>query len=870
MKIVIHGTQGGYRSINPKNDIGWLELELGLSDARPDSKKVATIGQQAYSINFNKGNIIFSKYKIIRDVVADKKTGLITFSVIIPNNKKLSGEHVIKLLDQLTSTFCQKHIEYENLDNFREDWTFVSALANQYNSRLSPVPADDVENIPQGTADAAYIYYSNEEEMQKYFDAPYQPEYGSYRQIFFIEKSLETEAKNPLNALRHNTDANLTGLIDLTKKVYKLRDFYGKGQNGVSIELRTNGKQCSNNSKITNRDNITITYYKSYHHPKQESGKLNDYNIREYLMIDEESKKIEVRKDVPLKPETRTVTLHIQHKGSPVTTAEIIYKNAYQPEQRTRNNTITFKGEDIAKEWMFMAQTDKLISYSWKTIIPQDENILNLDLEEYKIIPIRVEDKKTGNSIPDFKIHIETLIFVSPPAIEFYHITKPRNIFISHKEYDSHTIHDFIPANETEISAQLEPKQYVNSPIGIKKEKKYELRIDEKQGKRRFKGDAIREYVTEFPPFGVTPRFGYKFGGWSDRQDEKYNGYDGYYEAIFQELWWHKNPKYVWVVGCIAICLLGAILIAVKYCNTDNNKQNDKTEIETLISYVNGIELKEDILTSYKDRYCAAENVQSVTNESKNKFPMKQINDLISLFTTKDKDSTKTPITDLPDYCAKINNALAIRKAINLGKIDDLKEKDYTTEQESFKQAIDGIDEHKDKISETMCAYSEDSEWDLNEVAKFITNLQKLLQIREEVKTLTMKDDLESKRTEVDAIIFPVDSIKSNIKAEIDIKLQPQQPKPQVTSEQQNQSQRGNAQQPSEDEFWKLVWTSGRPVKESYDNLFSNFDSNSPFKDFYNTYLQYSADFKKFQNILDEDRRKAKELTDLIDLINKQ
>ncbi|MBK8808310.1 MAG: hypothetical protein IPO21_17470 [Bacteroidales bacterium] len=68
-----------------------------MFDARPDSNKVGSIGQQAYSINHNDNSIVFSKYKIIRDVVGDKRTGNVAFSIVIQILKAIRHRHFINI-----------------------------------------------------------------------------------------------------------------------------------------------------------------------------------------------------------------------------------------------------------------------------------------------------------------------------------------------------------------------------------------------------------------------------------------------------------------------------------------------------------------------------------------------------------------------------------------------------------------------------------------------------------------------------------------------------------------------------------------------------------------------------------------------------
>jgi len=213
MNIIIHGTNGGYRNIFP------AQKTSELIEVRQIDEVVAPIGQCAYSIRFIDGNVIFSKYKIIRDKLGSLRIGNIAFSVFIPNNKNLAGIDIKSLLDCLEKEFSQKHIdENNNLGRIiNEDWTFIDKIANEYKLMDMYPPQQGT----QGTLAAAFIYYStdsNDKEyktLEEYFDAPYHEVYNKYKQVFFVDKILKDTEKNPLNALAHSRDGDLTGKINL-------------------------------------------------------------------------------------------------------------------------------------------------------------------------------------------------------------------------------------------------------------------------------------------------------------------------------------------------------------------------------------------------------------------------------------------------------------------------------------------------------------------------------------------------------------------------------------------------------------------------------------------------------------------------------
>jgi len=219
MEIIIHGTKGGYKVLfqtpNVPFSIAWDARRVDRNDENP-------VGQTAYSIAFAENGCVYSKYLIVRDIER-AAVGNIAFSVYIPNNKKLVGNDVKELLDQLEGAYKYEYITNGNLGNKQEDWVFVNANANLYGNRLQPVVRYDTGSIMPGTGIPAFVYYTSDEELQKYFDAPYREEYSKFRQVFFVQSDLQNNPQNPLNALRHDTDADLTGKIDFSKKDYTQR-----------------------------------------------------------------------------------------------------------------------------------------------------------------------------------------------------------------------------------------------------------------------------------------------------------------------------------------------------------------------------------------------------------------------------------------------------------------------------------------------------------------------------------------------------------------------------------------------------------------------------------------------------------------------
>ena len=182
------------------------------------------------------------------------------------------------MLDELLNAYCKNYCPDYYLDSKTEDWAIFEAIKNQY--VLYDLSQDDIENYQRGTADAAFVYYIDKTELCKCFDNPYQAEYSTYKQVFFVEKNLEDKSDNPLNAIPHDPIANLSGKIDLENTKYKLI-YNQQARGGVKIEVKVNGSLRNNKSKIKRKEDLQIIWSKQFCETIVKSGKW--YNLDQLL-----------------------------------------------------------------------------------------------------------------------------------------------------------------------------------------------------------------------------------------------------------------------------------------------------------------------------------------------------------------------------------------------------------------------------------------------------------------------------------------------------------------------------------------------------------------------------------------------------------
>jgi len=363
MDIVVHGTKGG-RQIFTQNKLG------GLLDVNSDASKASALGHEAFAIRFIENSIIFSKYKIIRDVRGDKRTGFLGFSLFLNNNERLTGSELISVLNKVSAEYCNTYIPENdnNLKSVKEDWFFLECILNEYKGRLREVDSDDIKKLVSGTKDDAYIYFKNDEELEKYLDSPYNSHYSPYRQVLFIQEKLRDKPENPLNALRHsvNPNDNLTEKIDLNEITYSLRDYIGQAIDGTKIEIKVKGQLLYNkNDKITNKDIISIRYYKKhYEEIRVPEGKLNDEWIKKYLTVDQVNRKIDVVKNNSLTPFKKTINFKVKdwQEKDIFNDTTIICHDANGNSHPLISNQAIFVGEQIAKTWYISANYNRFSS----------------------------------------------------------------------------------------------------------------------------------------------------------------------------------------------------------------------------------------------------------------------------------------------------------------------------------------------------------------------------------------------------------------------------------------------------------------------------------------------------------------------------
>lgn len=717
MNIFIQGRKDGYNVLYPKPTP--TEFFQFASDIqRIDAPNLSHYyGKSFYSIAFNGSGCIFSKFIIGYDVQRSN-LGNIGISVFVPSAQKLAGVDVRTLLDELANTYCTNYCHDFYINNSKqEDWLLFTSAANNFDAKLCDVPSDDVEYYQQGAKDAAFVLYESDAELQKYFDVPYQEEYRDFKQILFLENN----SQDLLNVVKYDTNANLTGKIDLENPYYKLREYHSSGKNGVSIEIRANGKLRSNKDKIYRKDNVTIKYSKNYFIDICETGKLIDENITKYLIIDENAGKIDVKKDIELKPVEKTINIKItDRKGNPVNDAEITYKSGYQQEQTTTSNTITFNGEELKERWTISAkQNDNLYSKE-VTITPENQiEDVTLVLEEHRKVKILANDKENGDIIYGFKVHVTGAnIYEVVNEIDFVgeDIEKTWNIQVEKRnEYEDSENKLFCPAKDgNEINFKLTKCK--------SKQTKYLIDVGTHGKRIEGKGSDFVYSKGDADPKWIKPKKGYKCTKFELDENRKEEGFDGVLVAQYE-----KNKSFIAnllanpeLLAVSLIAVIAIVVMAVMFWNDIFSGQSPKMQQQTIsekqiTSYVEGDYLILDTLKSYK------------ANWEKQKPEIKKEGGGIFGGGEEKTDSTKYKEWD--ETLQSIKQAINKRNLIDKKDFAELKKQDFS-KQFAFQTAIEKID--NTKYAEVREKLGDVSSFTLTQIADSINSI---LTPKEPVKT---------------------------------------------------------------------------------------------------------------------------------------
>jgi hypothetical protein len=563
-----------------------------------------------------------------------------------------------------------------------------------------------------------------------------------------------------------------------------------------------------------------------------------DSKISQYLFIVDE-RNIYVKNDVELPKYEHRVFFELKDKnGNAISGAEITCKKEYSNREKTASgNEIKFEGEELNSQWIVSAKKGDLITQPVSFKPENQTSAVLLVLQKQKVIKIFAIDKETGNQITNFKLwinngqvfreNITELIFKNDD------IEKTWTIEISKKE------------GQDSYLGKIEYCPYTGKdPLYVQLQKTTEqpkcnttYKIDAgEHGKKSYTCPDYSNSISgnDLDKNCIIPNKDYSLKKWELKDDTIVAQYEKKESFI-------TKPKFVvgLIIGAIflSMVILGFFLLLRHY----NLRQDSKSAIaDKIAAYIEGIELNKETLEGYKQQYCVATPNATVD------VPEKSLWQKIWPFGSKNNEKSKQESFFLPDFCSELDDAIAIRKAINHGKIDELKGKNYSEKQQNFKQAIDKLDDkYKNQIGDTLKSRKV-SLMNLNEVADLIKKVNNEIKLMEQINQQQPVQQRQSQQQQQD-------QHQGNSQQQLQQRQETQTPT----------QQKYQAESSLEKEFWELVH-SGNNMKDKYDALLKKHKSKGgDIITYLNRICKNSTSFRKFKDIPEMDRKSAKTLTEI-------
>ncbi|GAP71385.1 hypothetical protein SAMD00024442_11_49 [Candidatus Symbiothrix dinenymphae] len=643
MDIVISGTKGGWDYFTDKQLSGLFDIGTGAG--------IKALTQQAYAINYNNNNCIFTKYRIVKDVRGDKRIGFVAFSLFLPFDKKLSGKTIKTVLDRVENEYCQEFIpDGRNLEDVRENFSFLDTISNEYDKDIcsnSSVVSDDMQSDSTG---AAFVYYPDDSALEDIFDAPFQEEYTPYRQILFISNDLKGKDENPLVALQHS-DNDLTGEVDLKNEYYYLNNYnYNK-----SVSIIANGKKRSNNkgeNQIRAKWQVEIRYSKDdrcYEPIAPPIGSLSNPNpdIFKYLEINGNQIKIKYDAFNNPTPKTKSVTFEIKDRhGKSIEGAEIqIGTQPWQPVCGHTYNYI-FKGEELIKDISVSARKGDIFVSDLVPVKPEKRDTVEITMHDIKKVEIAATNE--NGIVYDFTVRIDSYnVNQQTTSLEFRDEDIEKECYIEVSKRDGEEYYSgkevFCPKSTGEIHIQLKKKEQ-EKPISMGKH-----------------GSASAGYSNKKDGSDIV----------LDKNKEK----DNYAGTLGTQDKNYKNPKFI-AGSVVGLLVLGLGIWVLCYFLDKNNTHETPLNKFEIQMYVEGDALFVDTLKFYKVNW-------------ENQKP--EIKKGGGMFGGDEEKPDSTEYKEWDRTLQSIERAITKRNMLANNKFEELKNQDYSSAQQKLKAAINKI-----------------------------------------------------------------------------------------------------------------------------------------------------------------------------------
>lgn len=401
MKVFVQGRKDGYKVLYPAptpKEFFRFGKDIQSINARNQQN---LYGKSVYSIAFEQGGRIYSKYVVGYDVQR-ANLGNISFSIFVPDDRYIDGASIVELLDLLSSTYFERYAPDYYISGNPENWTELATLANQYDAKIVPIDHLDVQQFNRGEKEAGFIYYATREQLASYFDNPYQKEYAQYSQVFLVDSVLKERPENPLSVFKYCPDGDLSGRIDLENRRYRLildSSSYATVKltmpDGIISSLRNNGH-------FHKKDRIHIEWSKLHYHTFDKSGTIE--SLKDYLEIDENNKTVRV---LPVNLDILSMDFQPQFvlRGSPIEMELFQCTNTNGDEVHLDKGKLHFEGAQLNQSWTVRASKGDYIT-AFLSFLPASTtgDILSIQAMERKEISFIFYDKETRDKVYSVEI----------------------------------------------------------------------------------------------------------------------------------------------------------------------------------------------------------------------------------------------------------------------------------------------------------------------------------------------------------------------------------------------------------------------------------------------------------------------------------
>ena len=230
--IIAHGTVNGYNKVFQPTNCG-NEIQV-ITDIRAEFDNTSTMLKKpmGYLLQISPNGVWISVIKLLFDGERSSGSGegFFSFSAFIPCQQIVEGVILKQTLDNLMTKYLTMLSKEYFTQNIGIDWSFVEQASKELDKQCKQ-RTKSINTYYTSSDKFAVINIEKDEQVAKYLDKPFQPEYGAYKAVF-----IGSELQNP-----NRLSAHTLLYIDLENEVY---DVIWIGDTPLHFHLFPNKFQC--------------------------------------------------------------------------------------------------------------------------------------------------------------------------------------------------------------------------------------------------------------------------------------------------------------------------------------------------------------------------------------------------------------------------------------------------------------------------------------------------------------------------------------------------------------------------------------------------------------------------------------------------